>query len=68
MATYLAVPLKRTWDVDLVKPLRTFISDTFSNANPEDYNTALQEFNKLRANMISKSVDKHESAIDVLCR
>jgi programmed cell death 6-interacting protein len=68
MATYLSVPLKRTWEVDLAKPLRTFISNTYQNANPEDYNNALQEFNKLRNSMIAKSVDKHESAIEVLCR
>ena len=37
MATYLAVPLKKTWDVDFVKPLQTFIANTFSDASPEEY-------------------------------
>ena len=68
MATYLAVPLKRTFEVDIVKPLRTFIADTYNNVNPEDYTKALQEFSKLRNSMISKSVDKHESALEVLYR
>ncbi len=68
MATYLAVPLKRTWEIDVVKPLRTFIADIYNNANPEEYNKALQEFNKLRNTMISKSVDKHETALEVLYR
>jgi len=75
--TYLCVPLKRTWEVDLIKPLKTFIASTYSSpvgggpgdggAAP-DYNAALTEFNRLRVNVISKSVDKHESSLDVLYR
>ena len=68
MAIYLAVPLKKTFEVDLVKPLRAFIKDTYSSANAEDYEPALQEFNKLRNSMISKSADKHESSLEVLFR
>lgn len=68
MASYLAVPLKRTNEVDLVKPLRRFIENTYSSAQPDDYNNALSEFNKLRNSMMTKSVDKHESALEVLYR
>lgn len=68
MAAFLAVPLKKTYEVDLVKPLRNFIQNTFSSAEPDDYNNALSEFNKLRNLMINKSVDKHESALEVLYR
>jgi len=65
---FLAVPLKRTWEVDLVKPLKTFISDTYSGSDTEDFDQALNEFNKLRNSTISKSVDKHESSLEVLYR
>ncbi|XP_064594708.1 programmed cell death 6-interacting protein-like isoform X2 [Liolophura sinensis] len=68
MASYLAVPLKRTNEVDLVRPLRRFIENTYSSAQPDDYNNALSEFNKLRNSMMTKSVDKHESALEVLYR
>ena len=69
MATcFLAVPLKRTWEVDLVKPLKTFISDTYSGSDSEDFDQALNEFSKLRNNTIAKSLDKHESALEVLYR
>ena len=68
MATYLAVPLKRTWEVDLIKPIKKFIADTYGTDNESDYNNALQEFCKLRGNIITKSVDKHESALEVLYR
>ena len=64
-ATYLAVPVKRTWEVDFQKPLSTFISSTFTNADPDDYKSAIQDFNKLRSNAISKSGDKHESTLDI---
>jgi len=33
--SFLAVPLKRTWEVDLVKPLKTFISDTYRGKGRE---------------------------------
>jgi len=65
---FLAVPLKRTWEVDLVKPLKTFISNTCSGSDSEDFDHALNEFHKLRNSTISKSVDKHESAVEVLYR
>ena len=68
MATFLAVPLKQTYEIDVVKPFRSFIQNTFSSANPDDYNTAISEFSKLRNLTITKSVDKHESALDVLYR
>ncbi|KAK2160065.1 hypothetical protein LSH36_141g09036 [Paralvinella palmiformis] len=68
MATFLAVPVKRTWEVDLVSPLRAFISMTFANASPEEFMPGLTEIHRLRNNMINKSVDKHESALDVLYR
>ena len=68
MATFLAVPLKKTYEIDVVRPFRSFIQNTFSTADPEDYNNAISEFNKLRNLMITKSVDKHESALEVLYR
>lgn len=68
MATYLAVPLKKTYEVELVKPLKNFIKATYTSINSDDYEQALKEFAKLRASMIAKSSDKHESALAVLCR
>jgi len=67
-SVFLCVPLKRTWEVDLIKPLKTFISNTYSGSDTEDFDQALTEFNKLRNNTISKSLDKHESALEVLYR
>lgn len=68
MATYLSVPLKKTWEVDLTKPLKAFISSTYGDSNESDNARAVQEFSKLRSNMMAKMVDKHESALEVLYR
>ena len=68
MATYLAVPLKSTYDVELVKPIKKFIQNTYTTIEADDYDTALHEFSKLRTAVITKSSDKHESALEVLYR
>lgn len=68
MATFLGVPVKRTWEVDLATPLRQFIATTYEKADSEYANAAVVEFNKLRSSVIAKSQDKHESALEVLYR
>lgn len=67
-ATFVSVPIKRTWEVDLVTPLRQFITTTYEKADSEYANAAVTEFNKLRNAVIAKSLDKHESALEVLYR
>jgi len=67
-SSFLAVPLKRTWEVDLIKPLKTFITETYTGSDSDDFDQVLIEFNKLRNSTISKSMDKHESALEVLYR
>ena len=64
----MSVPTKRTWEVDLLKPLKSFISDTYSGPDSDDLDQALNEFNKLRNSTISKANDKHESSLEVLYR
>lgn len=68
MATFLGVPMKRTWEVDLAGPLRQFIAVTYEKADSEYSNAAVTEFNKLRNSVIAKSGDKHDSALEVLYR
>lgn len=63
---YLAIPTKTTSEVDLVKPLRNFIKQTFPDTKPEDYEKALSEFHRLRAQATGKFNDKHESAIEAV--
>ena len=68
MAVMIGIPLKKTYEVDLIKPLKGFIQNTFTSVSVDDYQNALHEFNKLRNTMIAKSLDKHESALDILAR
>uniref|UniRef100_T1JEE2 BRO1 domain-containing protein n=1 Tax=Strigamia maritima TaxID=126957 RepID=T1JEE2_STRMM len=69
MAGFIAVPLKKTSEVELVKPLKNLIASTYSTAdNPEDYSEALNELNKLRMNATWRTLDKHESSLDIMYR
>ncbi|XP_043204066.1 programmed cell death 6-interacting protein-like [Amphibalanus amphitrite] len=66
---FIAVPIKRTSEQDLVRPLKSIIASSYSTAdNPADYADAIQEMNKLRASATWKSFDKTESALEVLYR
>ncbi|XP_077563185.1 programmed cell death 6-interacting protein-like protein AliX [Haemaphysalis longicornis] len=69
MAVYLAVPLKKTSEVDLIKPLANVISTYYSTADEQsNYNEALTELNKLRMNATWRTLDKHESSLDIMYR
>ncbi|XP_013400625.1 programmed cell death 6-interacting protein [Lingula anatina] len=68
MANFIAVPMKKCWEVEMAGPLRGFIQTTYPDYNIEDFNQALKDFDRLRSQMISKSMDRHESALDVLYR
>lgn len=65
----LAVPLKKTSDIDLVKPFKNLIALRFSTAdNPENFNDAISELNKLRNLACIRAMDKNETAVDIFAR
>lgn len=68
MASFIAIPLKKTYEVDLVKPLKDVISNQYSNSDdPEDFKQALQTLNKLRSNCTGKGLDpKSDSTLEAL--
>lgn len=69
MASFLAVPLKKTSEIDLVKPLKyVFSSFCVAADEPVSYDDALNELNKLRMNSTWRTLDKHESSLDVMTR
>ncbi|CAI2348068.1 unnamed protein product [Caenorhabditis sp. 36 PRJEB53466] len=72
MATFafLSAPLKATNEVDLVKPLTTYIDSVYntSEENRSDISEAVQELNKLRSRACCQPLDKHQSALDVVTR
>lgn len=55
MAELLAVPFKKSSDVDIVKPLKNLIQSTY---NTEEYSDALTELSRLRSNAIWKIFEK----------
>ena len=68
MATFLQVPLKKTTQIDFVKPLSKYITNTFSGEVLNENKDSLAELNQLRGNAVVKSLDKHESSLEVIQR
>ena len=69
MADILSVPLKKTSEIDLVKPFKNLIALRFSTAdNPENFNDAISELNKLRSLACVRAMDKNEAAVEIIAR
>jgi programmed cell death 6-interacting protein len=69
MVNFLSVPLKKTNEVDLIKPLRGFIESM--NLSPElfaEFVEALQELNKLRNKVCNQGLDKTEQSLHLIER
>ncbi|XP_045496335.1 programmed cell death 6-interacting protein [Colias croceus] len=57
MAELLAVPFKKSSDVDIVKPLKNLIQNTYSQST-EDFSDAINELSRLRTAAIWKVFEK----------
>ncbi|KAM9493096.1 programmed cell death 6-interacting protein isoform 2-T2 [Clarias gariepinus] len=69
MATFISVPLKKSSEVDLVKPLSKFITSAYPAGEEQtEYLRAVDELNKLRKSAVGRPLDKHESSLEVLLR
>uniref|UniRef100_A0A4W4EUU8 Programmed cell death 6-interacting protein n=1 Tax=Electrophorus electricus TaxID=8005 RepID=A0A4W4EUU8_ELEEL len=69
MATFISVPLKKTSEVDLLKPLSKFITSAYPAGEEQaEYLRAVDELNKLRKSALGRPLDKHESSLEILLR
>ncbi|XP_059899303.1 programmed cell death 6-interacting protein isoform X3 [Gadus macrocephalus] len=69
MATFISVPLKKSSEVDLVKPLSKFVTMNYPAGEEQtEYIRALEELNKLRKNALGRPLDKHDSSLEILLR
>uniref|UniRef100_A0A8C7Y0J9 Programmed cell death 6-interacting protein n=1 Tax=Oryzias sinensis TaxID=183150 RepID=A0A8C7Y0J9_9TELE len=69
MATFISVPLKKSSEVDLVKPLSKYITVTYpAGEDQTEYIRAVEELNKLRKNALGRPLDKHDSSLEILLR
>lgn len=64
----IGLPLKRGSDVDILKPLKNLITSRYQSAEQESYITAINDFSKLRTNAVGKTLDYHESSLELLCK
>ncbi|XP_029445481.1 programmed cell death 6-interacting protein isoform X2 [Rhinatrema bivittatum] len=69
MTAFISVPLKKSSEVDLSKPLAKFINMTYPAGDEQaEYCRAADELNKLRKSAVGRPMDKHESSLEVLLR
>lgn len=74
MTELLNVPVKKSSEVDMVKPLRNLIQSTYSASSSgegggeatQNYAEAVSEFNKLRNTAIWKFFEKYESSLEIV--
>lgn len=73
MTELLNVPVKKSSEVDMVKPLKNLIQSTYSsNTSTEEggsvpnYSEAVSEFNKQRNTAIWKFFEKYESSLEIV--
>ncbi|KAF8359647.1 alx-1 [Pristionchus pacificus] len=67
MSGFIFIPLKKTHEVDLIKPFTTYINTVYETKE-DDKAEAMQELNKLRAKACCQPLDKHQSGLDLLTR
>lgn len=65
MALFVGVPIKKTSEVDLVKPLKNLIASYYnSSEEANSFDEAIESLNRLRKECTNKSLEfKHESSI-----
>jgi len=70
MSTFIQVPVKKTWDVDVTRPIYAFMMDAYSDLQPSDYRVSIGDFHKLRSNFVAKltGTDKSEATLDLMYR
>ncbi|KAL3043907.1 hypothetical protein OYC64_003705 [Pagothenia borchgrevinki] len=69
MATFISVPLKKSSEVELVKPLSKFVTATYPAGEEQaEYLRSVEELNKLRKSALGRPLDKHESSLEILLR
>lgn len=63
MSALLVVPLKKTFPVDIAKPLKDLINSSYNgnNANVIEHSKAINELSKLRNMALQRSCIKYES-------
>ncbi|XP_019630118.1 PREDICTED: programmed cell death 6-interacting protein-like isoform X3 [Branchiostoma belcheri] len=67
-SSFLSVPLKKSQAVDLVKPLEKFIKNTYSGpgGTQDDFTPQLKELDKLRESATGKTLDRHDSSLEII--
>ncbi|XP_011505396.1 PREDICTED: programmed cell death 6-interacting protein [Ceratosolen solmsi marchali] len=69
MTELISIPLKKSSDVDVIKPLQNLIKSTYSiTSNQKDYIENIIEFSKLRKAALWKVFEKYDSSLEIIYR
>ncbi|XP_048881865.1 programmed cell death 6-interacting protein-like [Brienomyrus brachyistius] len=69
MAAFISVPLKKSSEVDLVKPLSKYIAHTYAPGEERTQHLrAVEELDGLRISAVCRQLDKREGSLEVLYR
>ncbi|XP_055611381.1 programmed cell death 6-interacting protein [Uranotaenia lowii] len=67
MPNFISVPLKKPYDVEIVRPLKNLIKSLNNNLGPEKlahFENAVEKLNVLRKTAVWKSYEKQESSLE----
>ncbi|TKR87931.1 hypothetical protein L596_012257 [Steinernema carpocapsae] len=70
-SAFLAVPTKSTNDVDLAKPLKSYIDSIYQDSSDDvsaEVGEAIAELNKLRNRACNQPLDRHQTGLDIITR
>jgi len=67
MTCLINIPVKKGYEVDLVKPLKNLIESYYSSSDTQaDFSVAIEQLNKLRQSCVSKNLDiKNEGSLEL---
>lgn len=67
---FISIPSKKSYEVDLNKPLKNCLASNYGGDNSTfNAEAVAEEINRMRSNCISKNLDqKHEQSIELLER
>lgn len=67
MASFICIPLKKTYELDLVKPLKDAMLSQSASDDASQLEAALNSLNNMRKVCTAKTLDiKHESSLEQL--
>ena len=63
---FISVPLKKSDVVDVSEPIEKFFATTLGTSFTDENRSAVEEFAKMRKSAVFRTLDRHESSLELL--